>query len=190
MNTNDLERLRAVTLAMRNNTVHDYVIPGLSSSLIGGDGKHGRVRMFTQERYHEEPITPHTHRFDFTCLVLKGQVKQVLWKPAPEIPGADPGDPFCRTKLIHHGRFGEYDVEPEINIPFTNYFRYELTYSSGMCYHMKAEEYHTIFFSKGAEVLFFEGPDRLDHSFILEPVSDGRVIRTFKVEPWMFRKEK
>lgn len=187
MNFQDIEKVKDLVLTMKTSPVKDYVIPGLESSLVGA-GVKGTVRLFSQERFHEEPITPHSHRFDFSCIVLRGQVENVVWTEAAET--AILADYYARTKLVHHGDFGKYNIYPEHNIPFKKYHRTKKVYGVSECYHMKAEEIHSIFFSRDALVLFFEGPDRLDHSFVLEPVSDGRVIPTFKVEPWMFRRTK
>lgn len=53
---------------------------------------------------------------------------------------------------------------------------------------MLASEVHSIHFSRGAQVLFFEGPTVADTSIILEPNVDGETIPTFRVEPWMFKR--
>lgn len=165
---------------MLHSNVHDYVIPGLTSSLVGGDG-HGKIRLFQQNRYHEEPITPHSHRFDFQCLVLNGQVRNGIWTKGPN------GDPYQQTLLKHHGSFGDQTQEKVVGIDRWN-VDYKL-YKTGELYKMMADEIHTIFFSRNAMVLFFEGPNKSPTSSVLEPVSVGRVIPTFKVEPWMFRRE-
>lgn len=188
MNQDDLNKVKALALTMRVNPVHDYVIPGLTSSLMGAGAK-GTVRLFTQERTHEEPITPHSHRFDFSCLVLSGRVKNRIWVGDLPPKVCAYGDEYERTKLVHHGQFGKYDVEHLTNEPRLHWHFMETEYRDGEWYHMKAEQIHSIFFGRGSVVMFIEGPNRLDHSFVLEPVSDGRVIPTFKVEPWMFRRE-
>lgn len=165
--------------SMARSEVHDYVIPGLTSSLIGGEGK-GMVRLFSQERAHEEPITPHSHRFDFNCLVLRGEVRNRKWV----VDGA--GDVYQETVLEHHGQFGDQTRRKAVSLNRWAYV--ETKHVAGDVYGMKAEEIHTIFFGRGAEVLFFEGPSHSSTSVVLEPVSDGRVIPTFRVEPWMFRR--
>ncbi len=65
----------------------------------------------------------------------------------------------------------------------------DITFLAGECYSMKAEEIHSIQFSRGAKVLFFEGCARTGSVFI-EPVVGGHVIETFKVESWMFKGRK
>ena len=166
--------------AMSYSHVHDYVIPGLTSSLIGGDG-HGMVRMFSCEREHEEPITPHSHRFDFQCLVLAGEVRNRIWARSTK------GDLYEETILEHHGHFGDQTPAEKKEISRWGYV--ESKYATGMLYEMKADAIHSIYFSRGARVLFFEGPAYSMKSSMLQPVSGGRVIPTFRVDPWMFRKE-
>jgi hypothetical protein len=53
---------------------------------------------------------------------------------------------------------------------------------------MTADQVHSIFFSRGAIVLFFEGSKESDTSIILEPFVNNEIVPTFKVEPWMFKK--
>jgi hypothetical protein len=148
MKPQDIEKVRNLVLTMKTSPVKDYVIPGLESSLVGA-GVKGTVRLFSQERFHEEPITPHSHRFDFSCLVLRGQVENVEWTVAAETALFD-ADYYARTKLEHHGSFGKYNVYPEHNVPFKKYHRNKTTYSTGECYHMKAEDIHSIFFNRDA----------------------------------------
>lgn len=170
----------ALLKSMARSEVRDYVIPGLTSALIGGEGK-GMVRLFSQERHHEEPITPHSHRFDFNCLVLAGHVRNRTWF------AADDGDPYQESVLEHHGQFGDQTRRKAVGIQRWAYT--ETTYFDGEVYAMRAEEIHSIYFGRDAEVLFFEGPSHSSTSVILEPVSGGRVIPTFRVDPWMFRRD-
>lgn len=172
----DIERLKKLAY----NPVRDYVIPGLTSSLMGKGNGGGVVRLFSQERDHEEPITPHSHRFDFQCLVLRGSVRNRIWLDGE-------GDIYQASSLNHHPGFGSYDVNPVTNPKRWDYE--ETKYSEGDVYAMNAEQIHSIYFSRGAEVLFFEEPNRLNHSFVLEPMSNGRVIPTFRVDSWMFKRE-
>ena len=168
---------KAMLNEMRNSRIDNYAIPGLSSSLIGGEG-FGKVRLFECSRDHQEQITPHSHRFDFVALVLRGDVRNIVWTPHTN------GDCFRVSTLTYGGEPGNYTVNSDRAhcnmIPCTS------SYKEGEWYSMKAEEIHSIQFDKGAAVLFFEGPEISDWSLILEPVVDGLVIPTFKREPWMF----
>ena len=170
----------ALIKSMTRSRVRDYVIPGLTSSLIGGEDK-GMVRLFSQEREHEEPITPHSHRFDFNCLVLSGSVRNRIWTVDAH------GDQYQETVLEHHGTFGDQSRRADVAV--NRWVYVEKAYVAGEVYAMRAEQIHSIYFSRGAEVLFFEGPSHSNTSVMLEPVSDGRVIPTFRVDPWMFRRE-
>ncbi len=59
-------QLIKAVLGMANNPIRHYIAPGLTSSLVGGGG-HGKVRLFQADRETREWVTPHSHRFDFTC---------------------------------------------------------------------------------------------------------------------------
>ena len=175
MNTNSILELLQ---AMKHQTVRNYVLPGLSSSLIG-TGQHGKIRLFESERYTFEHITPHSHRFDFQCLVLRGTVLNLVFSEAED------GDLYACGHLKVTTGMGGYKFSRDIERKF-----YKIdgkSYVAGESYGMRYNEIHSIKFSKAA-VLFFEGPELTDQTVVLEPVSDGLVIPTFKTEDWMFKK--
>ena len=166
--------------SMLNTPIRNYAVPGLTSCLVGG-GDYGRVRLFESERSQQRDITPHSHRFDFQCFVLHGFVTNRIW----ERQSSGWGDKFRETALVYLGEPGKYETKPVDN----SFWTYQDSkYETGTTYSMKAEEVHSIFFSKGARVLFFEGPARLCESIVLEPIVTGEVIPTFKTEEWMFKR--
>ena len=167
--------------ASMHSPVHNYVIPGLTSWMLGNP-KHtdkGCVRVFTMDREHEEPILPHSHRFDFQCIVLKGDVTNCIWERHPE------GDLYQRSEVTYTGKFGKHSKIPK---DIEKYSSFYTTYSEGNSYGMTGDQFHSIYFSKGALVLFIEGKNYLSTSEVLEPVSNGEVIPLFKTEPWMFKR--
>lgn len=174
----------AVIHAMKHSPVHNYVIPGLTSWLIGAppSKEHGCVRLFTMEREHEEPIIPHSHRFDFTCFVLRGSVNNHVWI---EVPHAQDSDIYQISEVSYEGEFGKHERR---KLRVGSFKRIKHTYIQENTYSMQAEEFHSIYFSKGTMVLFLEGPSRLETSQVLEPVVGGEVIPLFRTDPWMFRR--
>ena len=152
-------------------------IPGLTSWLIGEPGEHGLVRLMECSRDHFEPIVPHSHRFDFECRVLRGKVRNIIWGPDTN------GDDYQITKLRYAGAPGQYERQEVGTAKWS--FRTE-TFHEGDTYSMTWDEVHSIFFSRGTVVLFFEAKPVTDTSIILQPFVDGSMIPTFKVEPWMF----
>lgn len=170
--------VNAILDSMKRSTLANYIVPGLSSSLVGGESK-GCVRIFEASRSQLADITPHSHRFAFACLVLRGLVVNRVWEQAFD------GELFQLSSLTYGGKPGEYTQEP--GEP-GNWWYTETKYRAGEWYHMTARELHSIEFSADAIVLFFEGPQETERTAILEPFSDGKVIPTFKVEPWMFEK--
>lgn len=175
----DLEHL----LSMAHSPVRNYAIPGLTSWLIGNPSPCGTVRMFHCERAHQEAITPHSHRFDFQCLVLEGKVRNRLWKPVDRFYQGD-GDWF-QWSVLRGAGLGQY--ERGSSTPGRYTFE-DHEYEAGGRYGMKADEIHSIYFDRNTRVLFFEGPQVSDKSAILEPLVDGECVPTFKVEPWMFQR--
>jgi len=168
---------------MKHSPAHNYVIPGLTSWLIGlPHPTMGCVRLFTMSRYHEEPILPHSHRFDFRCMVLRGSVCNQIWMPA-----GIRGDIYAVSDVTYEGKLGVHQ-RTEVDRGFFTFESNE--YLEGEEYSMKAEQFHSIFFEKDSMVLFFEGPNRLTKSQILEPVVDGERIPLFRTDDWMFKREK
>ena len=174
-----IEVLRGAAKSLAHSSVANYVVPGLTSSLIGGNG-HGAVRLFECSREHEENIVPHSHRFPFTCIVLAGTVRNRIWTKHSN------GDHYQSSQMRRSGEFGQYITTAGETEKWT--FK-EQIHNMGEAYSMFAYQVHSIYFSKGAKVLFFEGPESTDESIFLQPVVDGDVIPTFNVQPWMFQRE-
>lgn len=164
---------------MKTSRVSNYVIAGLDSYLVGKDK--GNVRLFKNSRNHQDQITPHNHRFDFSCVVLQGTVTNHVWEECT----SEEGDLFQITKLKYAGEIGTHTTHPE----GTGYYkRVSEVHRTGEIYSMKAEEIHSITFSRGAIVLFFEDVQHTDESIVLEPIVDGEVIPTYEKKEYMFKK--
>ena len=177
----NLEHIRK----MAHSPVYNYAIPGLSSWLLGKPTPDGCVRLFLCERTHHEPIIPHSHRFDFQCLVLRGEVCNVTWEEAEE--GCNTADDFVVSTLTYGGEPGTYTQTLD---PVPKRYKHKMhAYGEGEWYGMKHNEIHSIYFARGTAVLFFEGPNWTNETLILEPYVNGERVPTFKVEPWMFKKD-
>ncbi|MEO8298767.1 MAG: hypothetical protein ABI574_13270 [Burkholderiales bacterium] len=168
-------------LAMAHSPVRNYVIPGLTSYLIGSPGPAGTVRLFVNERDHQEAIAPHSHRFSFQCQVLRGAVRNRVWTQC----SAGCGDFYTVSELRYRGNVGSYE---KVAIESGRYMHRDEIHDEGAVYSMRPEEIHSIFFSRGAMVLFFEGPTVADRSILLEPLIDGETVPTGAVLPWMFQR--
>ena len=88
--------------SLMHSPIHNYIIPGLSSWMIGEKSNFGTVRAFTCEREHIESISPHSHRYDFECFVVKGSVKNILWEKSED------GDLYQETEIEYLGEIGNY----------------------------------------------------------------------------------
>lgn len=159
--------------SLRTNTLSNYVLPGLSSSLL----QNGKVRLFESCRHTEEFITPHSHRFPFACLVIQGSVENSIWVDDPD------GDEYQISELYYEGEPGNYNVtEGRVG----RFSAAKQTYRTGDWYSMDSSQIHSIRFSREAVVLFFEGIDESKTTAILQPVVEMNVVPTFKVEDWMY----
>jgi len=184
----DIDLLKKI----RHSPVRNYAVPGLTSWLIGEPGPNGCVRMFESERAHVEPIIPHSHRFDFHCTVLAGQVTNRLWTARPLADTgyalADGEDLYLKVPQKFVGAPHKYELHMHEGKRVAARMATTI-YSQGKTYQMKAAEMHSIYFGRGAIVLFFEGPQVSDTSDILLPIANGEVVNTFKTEPWMFQRD-
>ena len=181
------DRIRDHLLDMGYDSLHNYIVPGLVSTLIGEDPHaSAKIRLFRNTRVHDEFITPHSHRFDLACMVLKGVVENTLFDAVP-YPGHTSdsySDEYQVSRLLYEGNPGKYDKADTVVQRFGRHAR---TYVAGQWYFLKHSEIHSIKFSKDAMVLVFEGDSKTDATAILEPRVNGETIRTFKVEDWMFK---
>lgn len=158
---------------------HNYIVPGLMSSKVNCH----MVRVFENTREQEFFITPHNHRFDLFCVVLRGTVVNTLYQLVASRTPLGRADPFARVQY-------EKGVGASLRKPFTSglYERYRNEYKAGCSYAMKANEFHSIHFSSDAIVLFVEGANAGDETTeVLLPVgSDRKVCDTSVTLPWMF----
>jgi hypothetical protein len=183
MNANNFNKDMFIKLA--HSPVTNYVVPGLTSYLIGSPSEHGCVRMFHSEREHQECLTPHSHRFDLQSWVIQGSVTNIIWTPTTD---EDPNADLYKTTVLNYkGDIGQYTPsEGGVN----KWKAFAKRYSEGDCYQMNAEEVHSIRFSRGAIVVIFEGAQVSDSSIIIQPYVNDKLVPTFKVEDWMFLKGK
>lgn len=181
---NALDKVQRQLRTMANSVIHNYATAGLTSQLIGGKD-HGKVRMLTADRDTREFITPHSHRYDFLCVVLEGEVVNTIyyeenWKtPA--------SNQFAVSVIEPTDKFGKFWARHIRNSSFTEHVS---TYKAGDVYEMTYDQIHSIRFSKGSVVLFLEGPERDHTSYVLEPFSDGSRVPTFSTPEWMFQEVK
>lgn len=162
-------------LKMRTSLVKNYGLPGVNSSLINN----GIVRLFESHRDQQEAITPHSHKFDFACLVLSGRVMNRIWTQDKN------GDQFVMSECIYKGQMGKYEKK---SIGSTGFKFTDSEYHTGEWYGMQHNQIHSIFFSRGCKVLFFERPVITNMTMILEPSVDGNHLKTFEVKDWMFER--
>jgi hypothetical protein len=174
-------------MAMRHSPIRNYVVPGITSWLIGAHhATNGCVRMLQCSRNQIESVAPHDHRFSFHAIVLAGRVTNRLW--VPDGPG---GDLYQSTTLqptgVSSATGPRYLKHATADV---GGWRFQDTdYEAGQSYGMAAHEVHSITFRRGTTLLIFEGRQEKTCSMILEPVVDGMVKSSFHVEPWMFEQE-
>lgn len=182
----DLMKLTDVLNQMRDekSTLDNYALPGLSSTLLPG----GRLRMFECHRNTPELIAPHSHRYDFACLVLAGSVVNTVYKPCKGIEG--PTSDFWAMSILTPIEGGLGDYEKQVISQASCFTPVSTTYRAGDVYSMLNDDIHSIQFSRGAQVLFIEGPERSTTSIVLEPSTVDLLshVPTFETRPWMFKR--
>lgn len=179
----ELHRAFDVLEAMIHSPLQHYIAPGLTSYLVGGL-EHGKVRMFHSDREQREFITPHSHRFNFACIVLSGYARNVIFEEVGR--SAEETNTYACGTMQPAGEFGEYAFTPG-DTP--RHFReIAKTYKAGEFYSMQRGEIHSITFGKETAVLFLEGPEVIHESVVLEPWSSGGRVPTFATREWMFKK--
>lgn len=156
------------------STPQNCIIPGLQSLFLVG----AKVRVLNMTCEQLQQITPHSHRFDFVCYVVRGAVINTIFTESYT------GHHYCKTEiLLASGEMGDYAKGVSTD---GIYESSSTRYGQGKWYSMKADEIHSITFSDDAIVLFIEGANKSPKSVVLEPIVDGHVVPIFKTEPWMF----
>lgn len=164
--------------AMASGTIYNYIAPGLCSHLLGREGS--KVRMFQMTRPQDFHISPHSHRFNFFSIVMRGWARNHLYVPTDS---EEEGHPYSIQRYTPSGFGLPYKIETLEQA----YFRKETThYPAGSSYGMQFTEYHSIEFSEDAIVLFFEGPMINEFSNFLEPMAHGKIIPLFSIPDWMY----
>ena len=170
--------VRLVEALGAGKRLKNYIIPGLFSTLLATPAVGGCVRLFEMTREQEYDITPHDHRYSFQCCVLSGTVDNRRYRTQAteyrEMAGyvSLPYNPVTHAldeerPTWMHGQFTDEQ------------------FSEGDWYSMSKDEYHSIRFSKGAKVLFIEGPNEKEESACLLPYVNGRICNTFIWRDWM-----
>lgn len=159
--------------------VHNYILPGLTSSLLGESPDGGRIRLFQASRYQTTSITPHSHRFDLHTIVLEGSVTNTLWRNDKE------GSEFALSAIMRkdEAKFGEYETELQ---SINKYSPLDSYYRQGSEYFMSHSDIHSITFEPNTTLLLFESKPVADISYVLEPVVKGKVIQTLEKKDWMY----
>lgn len=183
-----MTRVRYMVKSMSHNRLQNYIVPGVSSHLVGDGGtKFGKVRVFRAERDARDWVTPHSHRFDFCAIVLKGEVSNTLFE---EPLHTQEGDEWCLSTITQVcGEKGLYDYKHLRAMDPLRRVQVTTDYRAGEAYYMDYTQVHSVVFQKGTEVLILEGPQKTEVSVMLEPWVDGKCVPTFKTEPWMFERE-
>ena len=100
----NLKSISRIVDQMKSSRVKNYVLAGLDSYLL----TNGNMRLFACSRDTQDQITPHSHRFDFVCIVLEGWVVNRVWKEVPE----SIGDFFESSILTYKDEIGSHDLHP------------------------------------------------------------------------------
>lgn len=178
----NLDQIEKFIRQESDSLLANYVIPGLESFKASGV----KVRMFDMTREQVSHIAPHSHRFNFACMVLSGVVQNILWKPQPKSFGAEVGDLFVEKVNKYMGSPGQYEA---VSRPLpVRYAPVKKSYGPGECYGMKHDEVHSIIFEDNAKVLFLEGDDVVNENIVLVPYDSRTGITPIDAtQPWMFR---
>lgn len=170
---------KEIIRSMCSDTMHNYIIPGLDSSLLN----RGKVRLFQATHEPLTKVAPHSHRYALGCLVLSGTVTNTLWR----MVNLDDRDGSDFQVHYQRGSLGNYTTG--VVHEKRRFVADSSTYKEGAWYSMAHNEIHSIEFSRGAEVLIFEGPEVTDTSMYLLPHTATGVCDIAQTQPWMFQHE-
>ena len=176
----DVRNIARQLMSGEENRLHNYIIPGLTSDLLAVTAKGGKMRLFTMERDQEYEVAVHDHRYDFSCMVLKGAVKNILYSATP-----------CDRANASHAMVPYSEHHHSVDESLAKFVKVTMSnkvYNEGEWYGMSHVDFHRIQFSKGSQVLFIEGPNRKKESNILLPYQNERICNTFLWADWMMKR--
>lgn len=163
----------------RGRVLHNYIVPGLRSTLLAGLPGGGKLRVFEMDRDQEHYVVPHTHRYSFHAWVLEGSVLQYCYDVYETKEALQ-----AKWMVMHYDHVARA-LDPEPHQYLTGHIARK-EFAKGERYGMRHDEYHSIRFSSGARVLMLEGPPiGKGMSRVLLPVVAGRVCDNFFVRDWM-----
>jgi hypothetical protein len=161
--------VRQFLLDNKHSTLANYIVPGLHSHLLSG-----KARFFEATRDQEHFVVPHSHRYDFAACVIAGTVYNTLYHENAV------GEEEYAVSYLEPG--GAAPLEPDDRARFSKTMQ---KYTAGEWYTMSFDQFHTIAFQHRSLVLVLEGEERTSYSRILEPIVDGKHLRTFHRADWM-----
>lgn len=164
----------------RGQVLENYILPGLRSVLLATHHDGGKTRVFEMEREQEAYVTAHDHRYSFSCCVLSGRVVNRLYSVREALHKDMASHALLPYSQASHSLDGE-----RARWVVADYS--DQAYVEGDWYGMKADQFHSITFSKGARVLFLEGREEKKESWCLLPYSAGRICSTFAWHDWMMK---
>lgn len=178
----------STVLAMAHSPMFNYIVPGLTSWLVGGhpsDTGRGCTRLFTCDSNNLVWPTPHSHRFNFEATVLQGEVINRIYVPTDRFERSQT-ERYQSHLLPYLGNVGKYGEPVENGEGW--YTHEDMTYTEDDTYYMRAAEIHSIHFARGTAVLMMEEPSLADQSEYIIPTDGVGFIDTMKSEPWMFQR--
>lgn len=167
----------------RGKTLHNYIVPGLSSTALASFELGGMLRLFEMTRDQEYYVTPHNHRFNFLCLVLEGQVMNTTFS----VREAHETNADHVTLIYDKNKRGvRYNMD---EMQYCIASQHSEVHSKGDWYAMDHREYHSINFARHTKVLFIEQEPETEESRVLLPYVNGRICSTFLWADWMMSME-
>lgn len=180
-------RSAAELIAISSNLISNYIVPGLESRIVRKCDTGDLLRIFVATREQHQNVIPHSHRYDLTCKVMRGNVKNRIWR---KVDSSD-ADTFTTMQMDYGGEPGIYQKPREISVDRWGYSTDIHRETNNCNYYLHKSQVHSIVFDKGAVVLIMESDrsdTRSESSIYLEPNIDGKTIHTFATAPWMFLK--
>ena len=167
--------------SVRYNPIDNYILPGLTSYVLGRLGVDGpdheapMVRAFVSSRNTPEFVAPHSHVRDLFCHVIAGSVINTNYHEERTARG-ESWDTYVQTgdfvSGYKHGFAGK-----------RTFVSVSTVYEAGASYYLLADVIHSIRFSRGAVVLIMEGKKKRQSVTVLQPPG----VQNFEAADWMFK---
>lgn len=167
-----------VMVLPRGRILKNYIVPGMISIELGPTTEGGFARILHMTREQEFWVTAHDHRYNLHCQVITGIVTNYLYELTYHVERAAATHTILKYNKTKHSLDETLPIFVKGNYKATSY-------GHGQIYTLVHDVFHSIWMTKGTQVLIVESAQMKDFNHCLVPYVQGKIANTFLWKHWM-----